>query len=99
MDSRTYKKQLEREQQQQQGYVPRNGNSRLFFVALLFFGIWGGCYYVMDKNDTGASNHRFCEKHSVTYSINNAYGDCPKCEGERQAEKAVEGLERKIYGR
>lgn len=96
MDSRTARRQLEQEQNPQ-----RNGNSKVFLILLLFFGVWGGCYYLQDVNDkpVTTSNLEFCSKHEVTYSTKNAYGGCPKCVKQQQADDAAKGLERKIYGK
>lgn len=47
MDSRTYNRQLKKEQQLQN--PQSSGRTKLFILGLLFFSVWAGCYYMMSS--------------------------------------------------
>ncbi|MBC6112988.1 hypothetical protein ACFOG5_09725 [Pedobacter fastidiosus] len=79
----------------------KENDRKLLILLFLIISVFGGCYYMMgDKSTTTTtSNTEFCNIHNITYSTKNAYGGCPKCVKQQQADDAAKGLEKKIYGK
>jgi hypothetical protein len=78
----------------------RNINYKGLMVLLLFVSCFGWCVYSFSSDTStstsNTSSNEYCSKHEVTYSLNNAYGGCPKCVKEKQAKDAAEAMERKM---